>query len=133
MSEILYNINKLSKDICSIINKYLDFSLNNFKKKLNKTCIEKCLRIRSDITLNDILMKCVKNGFIGFFVNKKFQFNFQLDLLYNKSLDFVINNIDNKIIKVDGETHIKYCVFDDNERYLCDIMTFLEIFEIISL
>jgi hypothetical protein len=124
MSEILYNTNKLSRDICSVINKYLDFSLDNFKKKFNKTCIEKSLTIKSDITLDDILMKCTMDGCIGFFVNKCFMFNSQLEKLYNSSI-----NKENIIKKDDG--YIKYLLYD--EGFCCDILRFLEIFEITSL
>lgn len=131
MSEILYNTNKLSKDICSVINKYLDFSLDNFKKKLNKTCIEKISRIKSDITLDDILMKCFTDGCIGFFFNKYSGINIQLQELHKSSVNkIIIKNLN------DGDRHIQYRFDEDGlnrNGFCCDIMSFPEIFEIIIL
>ena len=63
---------KVSKDIQSIIYKYIDYSLSN----LNKTCIKNVhiiiIKFKKDITLTDIITKCTLIGYRGFYFCKSF-------------------------------------------------------------
>jgi hypothetical protein len=117
--------NKLSRDICSVINKYLNFSHDNFKKKLNKTYIRKKLIIKPNITLADILMECTIKGYAGFFHHDELLIKDKLGSMYIKE-----NN--GFYILTSDKDHIYYQIKDCGRNF-CDILTFPEIFELVEL
>lgn len=63
----------LSKDITSIINKYLDYSSKNLISKFSSRRKEYKLVLKKDILIEDILFRCSINGYGGFFIYEKFE------------------------------------------------------------
>ena len=125
MSEILYNTNKQSKDICSVINKYLDYSLDNFKKKLNPNYFIRKLILKPGITLTDILMKCTIKGFSGFYHSNNYSVGELLNLMYIEENTGFFDKI------IDGE--YLYYFIKDNSRKVIDIISFQEFFEYVDI
>ena len=76
----------LSHDMINTINKYLDYSFENMTKIFNQNKQENKDFKLKDMTVEDILILCVQNGFGGFYIHKE---------IYND----IIVEIRNKIIK----------------------------------
>ena len=122
----LKQILKLSTDIINVIIKYNDFSIENMKKKLSKYTnipIKGKFKLKSYITFDDILMKCMVDGNIGFFIHTAY-----------KSL---INEFDklpkrnNIIVHISDNCKQYYLDFLEYSK-LCDVIKFHELFDLID-
>lgn len=89
----------LSKNINNIINKYLDYSFNNFLSifNQNKTSVKYQL-IDPNITAEDIMIKCVRIGHTGFYAfNTSFTnelINQLISKFDSKKLFKILNKVD---------------------------------------
>lgn len=91
-------ISVLSKDINNIVNKYLDYSFNNFISIFNQNKVSKYELIDPNITMEDIMIKCVRTGNAGFYTSNGScikELNAQLELKLEESniKEFIIKNI----------------------------------------
>lgn len=99
-------MNNLSKDINKIIFKYLDYSNNNLYKIL-ETSKKVNFKLKSDISIKDIIFTCAKLGYKGFHVDYMDNVISELDRLlisykYYEEYDFcmtIFYNINNIILK----------------------------------
>ena len=114
----LKQILKLSTDIINIIIKYNDFSINSFNKNLRKNPPTYFIK---SWTLNDLLMKCVREGYRGFYISRRFP----------TVIDQIDKNInENMINKTISGTEIFYTLnFIDPIKFHIDILL-LDIFDI---
>lgn len=55
----------LSKDINNIINKYLDYSLENLERLYNN---KHEYKLKDEISIEDIFVKCSRLGYYGFYI-----------------------------------------------------------------
>lgn len=96
-------MNKVNKNINSIITKYLDYSLNNLLSICEKNKISRFELINPDITMEDIMTMCVQRGSYGFYLYSSDGTKFLIDILYRK---LEISNM--KFIKNEQSKFIKF-------------------------
>ena len=98
-------MNKLSRDLINIINKYLDFSLKKLQNLLllNTKC--QIPSLYSSISLQDIILKCVNYGYAGFYFDPyDVDERFKQRILNELKLDC------NKILYFEELSYNLYCV-----------------------
>lgn len=106
----------LSKDINSIIEKYLDFSVENIKRIINKNKFIQNKTTFKNISVIDIILLCSFKGHSGFYFDKEFyDFKNQIEKeIINKKLDINITLSDKN-----------YYVYIKNDKInVCHYMTF---------
>lgn len=110
---------KLSKDINLIINKYLDFSIENIIRIQNKNKFIFKKTTFKNISVIDIILLCSFKGYCGFYFEKDLNdFKNQIEKeIINKNLDIRIS-LNNKYYYVYIET--------SNEMYTCHYMIFID-------
>jgi hypothetical protein len=127
--EVLYKT-KLSTDIINIIIKYNDFSIENIIKKLSKYSndpIKSAFKLKSDITIDDILMKCILDGNVGFFIHTAYKSLIkEFDKLMEKR-----ENKREKIIIIEFESCKWYYLNLQLYHKVCDILKFHELFDLV--
>jgi hypothetical protein len=118
MNSNLYNHTKLSPDIISIINRYLDQTLKNLTRILEKN---RKWTIRKDITFSDILVFLVNIGMTGFFIRR----------ISNENLISYVDKLEKEIpistIGHKDNLYKYYYIKELDMKHYCDI-TVLDIF-----
>lgn len=113
----------LNRNISNIIYKYIDYSLENLNKNLNPTKTRLYIKIKNDITFEDILTIIFRYGYKSFFIRNCYVgIISQLDKM--KKPDYI------KEIWDDSKKY--YCIVDNRypyDRSSYDILSFREIFE----
>lgn len=130
--DYLFEYTRLSKDINGIICKYIDYSDNNLIKLIPEKRIKKTLQIKSGISLFDIILKCLKIGYKGFFITTK---NNSISQMYNLEVlihNLYITEVNKCIYRIvyNKSTFYTFNFISVNEKYYyCDILSLMELFE----
>jgi hypothetical protein len=122
---------KLNKDIIKITCKYIDYSQNNIMKLIPEKRICRKLQIKLGLSLFDIILKCLKIGYKGFYISTKNNCMSQmgnLELLIDKL--YLNNNKGIYRIVYNKSTYFTLDFISHIEKYYyCDILSLIELFE----
>lgn len=104
----------ISKDINNIINKYLDYSLENLEYLYNN---KHEYKLKDEISIEDIFVKCSRFGYYGFYIpNKEVKILKQLEKLPKPKYT--------QIFKFPFATQY---IFKSVRKPFCNILTFLDL------
>jgi len=110
---------KLNKNICSIVNNYLNYSIDNLIKIATNNETTNLKFINPNIRLTDIMVLCCKTGYYGLYFSTRYP-NF-----LNKIKSMMINEkLTNhlKLIKDSDFYYLEFKInFGFNNRYSCHI------------
>lgn len=81
---------KLNKNICSIVDAYLNYSIDNLIKLAINNMTNNCKFIDPNINLTDIIVLCCKTGYFGFYFSERY-----IDLLNKIKLMILKENLNN--------------------------------------
>jgi hypothetical protein len=115
------NITKVSRDIKSIIIKYLNYS--NIIKKISKKRKRELNAIRKDLTLKEILIKCIHLGYYGFYLELNKELHDYLHLLYKNE------NLSDEGVITSCEKNICFICFRDSYDYKINLYSIPDILE----
>lgn len=85
----------LSRDIKSIINKYLDYSNHNLQRIYDKNKNFK-VKFKTEMTIKDMIVKSCQLGYVGFYVSLSSNIYDLIRQMY-KPNDYDYLNLDNNI------------------------------------
>lgn len=105
LEKIIFNNTNMSVNIYSIIKMYLDCSLKILYNNINKNADKRTLKLKTGITLFDMITKCTKIGYCGFYVGKSIYTSLIIDKL-QKYID-----IDKNDVIKSKHTNDKFCVW----------------------
>ena len=109
----------INKNINKIIFNYIDYSLKNLSSKLNKVRIVTTLTIIDGISIEDIMVLCIRRGYHTFYVNNIY------DCIITKLKKLKQND---NIRRFEYNECICYnMILDVKCLYACDLLSFPEI------
>jgi hypothetical protein len=115
---------KLSKDINSIICKYINYSNENILRLIPKIRTKTLLKLKPGITFFDIMIECVKKGYSGFYITEHYSDTIKTidNELYEKNKNIISKT------KCNTEYYYEFICLAPGDYYCQDLMTTLHDF-----
>jgi hypothetical protein len=124
---------KLSKDINSIICKYINYSKENIMKLIPKIRTRKFIKFKKGLTLVDLILECNRIGYKGFCIQANNNYISGLNLIL-KELDLLIKQSETNLVVITfNKNNLNHYTFNfwenDYNYYFCDVLSLKECFD----